>query len=135
MRNILNHHPIDEESANVPRPHEKSKRQLDPLLREALEALSINLQTFMKYTDYHENRGGRSTIFGISSPTISFSCSNNNSVSMSCSAFERQSINNVANLLQFDPECVEDEEILLSELEYKQLKKFILIHCYIWLTL
>ncbi|EFC43777.1 predicted protein [Naegleria gruberi] len=119
MRNILNHHTFEENT--VPRPHDQTKKALDPFLREAMEALSINLQTFMKYTDFHESKEGRSLIFGVSAPTISFSCSTNNSVSMSTSMM-RQSIIGTS-LLQFDPDCVEEEEIILTESEYKQLEE------------
>ncbi|KAG2388896.1 hypothetical protein C9374_000335 [Naegleria lovaniensis] len=120
-------HSTTTESEISARPHHSIKEMINPTLREALEALTLNLQTFMKYLDYHEKKNGQNAIFGISTPLNT--ASTNNSVSISMGTIEKtNAVPSSANYeyLQIDPQCIGDDEIILTEKEYMQLEEIYL---------
>lgn len=105
-------------------PHHSIKEIINPTLREALEALTLNLQTFMKYIDYHEKKNGHQTIFGMSTSLNTVSTSNSISLSMgNIDKTNAVSFSINYEYLQIDPQCIGDDEIILTEKEYKQLEE------------
>ena len=90
---------------------------IEPSLSTAMEALCINLQTFMKYIDYHEKKDGKEFVFGIASNTTTIASSWSNS-SMSNLNDTRS-----APVTHFENDSIEEEEIYLTETEFKQLEE------------
>jgi len=118
MEYTINRDPFSSDVSYPSYSLDEVKGVIEPSLSTAMEALCINLQTFMKYIDYHEKKDGKDFVFGITSntPTIASSWSNSSMSNLS-------DANRSPPVTHFENESIEEEEIYLTESEFKELEE------------